>query len=41
MVTVKTTIEVIEPNFEEFERVRIPSKGITGYIVDIYIDDDG
>ena len=41
MVTVKTTIEVIEPDFEEFERVRIPSKGITGYIVDIYNDDDG
>ena len=41
MGTVRTTIEVIATTFEEFEKVRIPAKGITGYIIDIYTGDDG
>ena len=39
--TVKMTIEVRATNFEEFEKVRIPAKGITGYIIDIYTGEDG
>lgn len=34
-------MEVVKTNFEEFEKVRILAKGITGTIVDIYESDDG
>ena len=34
-------MEAIKTNFEEFEKVRIPAKGITGTIIDIYQDSDG
>ena len=34
-------MKVIETNFEEYEKVRIPAKGITGTIIDIYVGDDG
>ena len=34
-------MEAIKTNFEEFEKVRIPAKGITGDIVDIYRDNEG
>ena len=32
---------MIQTNFEEFEKVRIPAKGITGTIVDVFVGDDG
>lgn len=32
---------MIQTNFEEFEKVRIPAKGITGTLIDIFIGDDG
>ena len=32
---------MIQTNFEEFEKVRIPAKGITGTIIDIFAGDDG
>lgn len=34
-------MRVIQTNFEEFEKVRIPAKGITGTLIDIFIGDDG
>ena len=34
-------MRVIQTIFEEFEKVRIPAKGITGTIIDIFIGDDG
>ena len=34
-------MRVIQTNFEEFEKVRIPAKGITGTIIDIFAGDDG
>lgn len=34
-------MEAVKTNFEEFEKVRILAKGITGTIVDIYESDDG
>lgn len=34
-------MRVIQTNFEEFEKVRIPAKGITGTIVDVFVGDDG
>ena len=34
-------MRVIQTIFEEFERVRIPAKGITGTIIDIFVGDDG
>ena len=34
-------MRVIQTSFEEFEKVRIPAKGITGTIIDIFIGDDG
>ena len=33
--------KAIKTRFEEFEKVCIPAKGITGTIVDIYKGDDG
>lgn len=33
-------MRVIQTIFEEFERVRIPAKGITGTIIDIFVGDD-
>ena len=33
-------MRVIKTIFEEFEKVRIPAKGITGTIIDIFIGDD-
>ena len=33
--------KVIETNFEEFEKVRIPAKGIKGTIIDIFTDSNG
>ena len=32
---------MIQTIFEEFEKVRIPAKGITGTLIDIFIEDDG
>ena len=32
---------VITTEFEEYEKVRIPAKGITGTIIDIYVESDG
>ena len=32
---------MIQTNFEEFEKVRIPARGITGTLIDIFIGDDG
>ena len=32
---------MIQTIFEEFEKVRIPAKGITGTIIDIFVGDDG
>lgn len=32
---------MIQTIFEEFEKVRIPAKGITGTIIDIFAGDDG
>ena len=32
---------MIQTIFEEFEKVRIPAKGITGTLIDIFIGDDG
>ena len=32
---------MIQTIFEEFEKVCIPAKGITGTIIDIFIGDDG
>lgn len=34
-------MRVIQTIFEEFEKVRIPAKGITGTIIDIFAGDDG
>ena len=34
-------MRVIQTSFEEFEKVRIPAKGITGTIIDIFAGDDG
>ena len=34
-------MRVIQTIFEEFEKVRIPAKGITGTIIDIFVGDDG
>ena len=34
-------MRVIQTIFEEFEKVCIPAKGITGTIIDIFIGDDG
>ena len=34
-------MRVIQTIFEEFEIVRIPAKGITGTIIDIFVGDDG
>ena len=34
-------MRVIQTIFEEFEKVRIPAKGITGTLIDIFIGDDG
>ena len=34
-------MEAVKTIFEEFEKVRIPAKDITGTIVDIYQGDDG
>lgn len=34
-------MRVIQTNFEEFEKVRIPAKGIMGTLIDIFIGDDG
>ena len=34
-------MRVIQTIFEEFEIVRIPAKGITGIIIDIFAGDDG
>ena len=34
-------MRVIQTIFEEFEKVRIPAKGITGTLIDISIGDDG
>lgn len=34
-------MRVIQTIFEEFEKVRIPAKGITGTLIDIFIEDDG
>ena len=31
---------MIQIRFEEFEKVRIPAKGITGTIIDIFVGDD-
>ena len=33
-------MRVIQIRFEEFEKVRIPAKGITGTIIDIFVGDD-
>ena len=33
-------MRVIQTSFEEFEKVRIPAKGITGTLIDIFIGDD-
>lgn len=33
-------IRVIQTSFEEFEKVRIPAKGITGTIIDIFVGND-
>lgn len=33
-------MRVIQTSFEEFEKVRIPAKGITGTIIDIFVGDD-
>ena len=33
-------MRVIQASFEEFEKVRIPAKGITGTILDIFVGDD-
>ena len=30
----------IQTIFEEFEKMRIPAKGITGTIIDIFVGDD-
>lgn len=32
---------MIQTIFEEFEKVHIPAKGITGTLIDIFIGDDG
>lgn len=32
---------MIQTIFEEFEKARIPAKGITGTLIDIFIGDDG
>lgn len=32
---------MIQTIFEEFEKVRIPAKGITGTLIDIFVGDDG
>lgn len=40
MDTAKTMIRVIQTSFEEFEKVRIPAKGITGTIIDIFVGND-
>ena len=34
-------MRVIQTIFEEFEKVCIPAKGITGTIIDIFAGDDG
>lgn len=34
-------MRVIQTIFEEFEKVRIPAKGVTGTIIDIFAGDDG
>ena len=34
-------MRVIQTIFEEYEKVRIPAKGITGTIIDIFIGDEG
>ncbi len=34
-------MRVIQTIFEEFEKVRIRAKGITGTIIDTFIGDDG
>ncbi len=34
-------MRVIQTIFEEFEKVRISAKGITGNIIDIFVGDDG
>ena len=34
-------MRVSQTIFEEFEKVRIPAKGITGTIIDIFIGGDG
>lgn len=34
-------MRVIQTIFEEFEKVRIPAKGITGTLIDIFIGEDG
>ena len=34
-------MRVIQTIFEEFEKVRIPVKGITGTIIDIFVGDEG
>ena len=34
-------MRVIQTIFDEFEKVRIPAKGITGTIIDIFAGDDG
>ena len=31
---------MIQTIFEEFEKVRIPAKGITGTLIDIFVGDD-
>ena len=33
-------MRVIQTIFEEFEKVRIPAKGVTGTIIDIFAGDD-
>ena len=33
-------MRVIQTIFEEYEKVRIPAKGITGTIIDIFIGDE-
>ena len=34
-------MRVIQTIFEEFEKVHIPAKGITGTIIDIFVGDNG
>ena len=34
-------MRVIQTIFEEFDKVRIPAKGITGTIIDIFSGDEG